>query len=31
MDDSIQYRDPVRAMRWSLREYLAWSKALLLR
>ncbi len=28
---SIEYRDPRRALRWSLREYLAWAKAFVVR
>ena len=31
IDDSIELRDPRRALRWSLREYLAWAKALVVR
>lgn len=31
ISDSIQYRNPMRALRWCLREYMAWTKALLLR
>jgi uncharacterized SAM-binding protein YcdF (DUF218 family) len=27
--DSIQYRDPVRGVQWTVREYLAWLKAFL--
>jgi uncharacterized SAM-binding protein YcdF (DUF218 family) len=30
IEESLQYRDSARALRWSLREYLAWSKALAL-
>ncbi len=26
--DSVQYRDPARALQWTLREYLAWVKTL---
>jgi uncharacterized SAM-binding protein YcdF (DUF218 family) len=29
--DSLEHRDPRRALRWCLREYLAWIKALLVR
>jgi uncharacterized SAM-binding protein YcdF (DUF218 family) len=29
--DSIELSDPRRALRWSLREYLAWAKALVVR
>lgn len=31
MADSVQHRDPRRALRWSSREYLAWAKALVVR
>lgn len=29
--DSLQYRDPGQALQWTVREYLAWAKALTLR
>ncbi|MEZ4361805.1 MAG: YdcF family protein [Kofleriaceae bacterium] len=29
IEDSLEHRHPARALRWSLREYLAWTKALL--
>lgn len=31
IEDSLELRDPRRALRWSLREYLAWAKALVVR
>jgi uncharacterized SAM-binding protein YcdF (DUF218 family) len=31
IDDSVEYRDRRRALRWLVREYAAWARQLLLR